>query len=267
MVNGAANQVDGSNARHGPPSRPRAGRIAATFALLLGLAGLVVCVTGAVLQALPRQFTAAQRQSIVNWEIAARWRQLAAGIIFPGRISYGPSQSLQQMESTDGGSLSYSAQRSGIAPQSTCHEGVDAAAAHVLAAQHCQSVLRATYTDSTGSYVVTVGAAVLPGSSQADSAHARLRRGTGGVSAMGFPGTASSQFTNARRQLSSSMTAGPYVVLYTVGFADARPRLPVSSDSYTTAEMTSFAQGVAGAVAKALAAAPPVPHCPGAPGC
>jgi hypothetical protein len=69
------------------------------------------------------------------------------------------------------------------------------------------------------------------------------------------------------RQVSASFTAGPYVVMYAAGYADNRPRVPVSRDRYSEAEMTSMARGVAHSVAKTLAAAPAPPHCPGAPGC
>jgi hypothetical protein len=241
--------------------------VAAMCALLLGLAGLVVCVTGAVLQVLPRTFSASQEQQIVNWEVSARWRQLPAGTIFPAVISYRPSRSLRNLQALQGSELTFGAQRAGIAPESTCRAGVDAAVARVLSAAGCQSLLRATYIDQTDTYVATVGVAVLPDPAQARDARSRLPHGTEGVSTVGFAGTASSVFTNPRRQLSASVAAGPYVVLYTVGYADARPRLPVRSDPYTTAEMTSFGEGVSGAVAKTLASPPPAPHCPGAPGC
>jgi hypothetical protein len=262
-----ANQAEEPEARRPRPANLAFSMIAAVLALVLGLAGLAVCIMGAATQVLPREFTPAQQQSIMNWEIAARWRKLPAGVIFPANISYLPSASLQELESLQGPALRFSAQRAGIAPQSNCSKGLDAAVSRVLDAAGCQSLLRATYTDSTDSYVVTIGAAVLPGPAQARAARARLPHGTKGVTAIGFTGTASVQFTNARRQLSSSVAAGPYILLYTVGFADARPTLPVASDPYTTAEMTSFGQGVTGAVEKTLAAAPAAPHCPGAPGC
>jgi hypothetical protein len=55
--------------------------------------------------------------------------------------------------------------------------------------------------------------------------------------------------------------------MYAVGYADSRPRVPVSDDPYSDAEMSSMAVGVARSVARTLAAAPAPPHCPGAPGC
>jgi hypothetical protein len=56
-------------------------------------------------------------------------------------------------------------------------------------------------------------------------------------------------------------------VLYTVGFADTRPRQPVSGDSYADGEMVSAGAGVAHAVLSLLAAPVPSPHCPGTSGC
>jgi len=43
--------------------------------------------------------------------------------------------------------------------------------------------------------------------------------------------------------------------------------VPVTQDAYSDAEMKSMAGGVAYTVARALAASPGPPHCPGAPGC
>jgi len=88
-----------------------------------------------------------------------------------------------------------------------------------------------------------------------------------GVRAAAFPGTAAAGFTDARRQIAGSITDGPYVLLYTIGYADNRPKLPVAVDDYTYAEMTSMGQGLAKAIGGKLTTRPPTPHCPGAPGC
>jgi len=69
------------------------------------------------------------------------------------------------------------------------------------------------------------------------------------------------------RQISASFADGPYLVMYAAGYADSRPRVPVVSDRYSDAEMTSLAKGVAQLVADTLAARPASPHCPGSPGC
>src|SRR5215469_9020202 len=62
----------------------------AVFALLLviALAGLAVAAVGMAHALLPRQFTAAQRRQISDWEMERRWRALSAGKIFPASVTY-----------------------------------------------------------------------------------------------------------------------------------------------------------------------------------
>ena len=246
------------------PRRPRrtwGRRAAALSALLLGLAGFAISATGLATQLLPRQFSAAQRQQIVNWEIASRWRQLTAGQIFPASIRYQLSAAVLQ----DATPLDVDALRIGIAPQSDCGAGVTtSAAAAVLLRDGCEAVLRATYVDATWSYVVTVGVAVLPSDAAARSAgQSRL---AAGILVVRYHGAAAAMYDYSR-QISASFARGPYLVMYAAGYADGRPRVPVASDPYSDAEMTSLARGVAQSVADTLAAQPATPHCPGTPGC
>jgi hypothetical protein len=88
-----------------------------------------------------------------------------------------------------------------------------------------------------------------------------------GVRALAFKNTAAAWFTDSRRQLSGSFRAGPYLALYTVGYADGRPREPVTGDSYADGEMTSVGSGVAQAVLAKVGAPVRPPRCPGTPGC
>ena len=81
--------------------------------------------------------------------------------------------------------------------------------------------------------------------------------------AVPFAGTPAGSFGDAQRQISRSFTAGPYVVMYTAGYADGRPRVSIGEDGYAASEMTSAARGVAEAVAGTLASPPPVPVLPG----
>jgi hypothetical protein len=140
-------------------------------------------------------------------------------------------------------------------------------------------VLRATYVDATRSYVMTVGVAVLPTEAAAASvrsglSHARLAvahavgisRLPAGVMVVRFRGPAARLY-DYNRQISASFTAGPYVVMYAVGYSDSRPRVSVGQDYYSYEEMKSMADGVAHSVANTLAANPAPPHCPGTPGC
>jgi hypothetical protein len=112
--------------------------------------------------------------------------------------------------------------------------------------------------------------AALPGTAKAAAA-VKAIRSTGGARAavhtVPVKGTPAAAFTDKRRQLSGVVSAGTYVVLYTVGYTDTRPHEPVTRDNYTDAEMTSAGVGVAHEVLSVLAAPVPPPHCPGTPGC
>jgi hypothetical protein len=260
-----------------PPRRGGRGRRAAALvALVLGLAGLAVSAFGMATQLLPRQFSAAQQQEIENWEIASRWQQLPAGRIFPASVSYQLSASLLQ----DATALNLTALRVSIAPQSGCGPDVTtSAAAAVLRRDGCRAVLRATYVDSTWSYVTTVGVAVLPTAAAAEKASRSLSqprltaadnattvRLPVGILVVRYHGRAAAMF-NYSRQFSASFAKGPYLVMYAAGYADSRPRVPVVSDRYSYEEMNTLAQDVARSVADTLAAQPASPHCPGSPGC
>lgn len=265
-------QASGSPPRRGARGR----RTAALIALVLGLAGFVISATGMATQVLPRRFSAVQQQQIENWEIAGRWQQLTAGQIFPASVSYRLSARVLQ----DATPLNLNALRVAIAPQSGCGPGVTtAAAASVLRHDGCKAVLRATYVDATWSYVMTVGVAVLPSAAAAAKAYQSLARPrltaanqseadrlAAGILVVRYRGTAAAMFDYSR-QISVSFAKGPYLVMYAVGYADSRPRVPVTSDHYAYAEMTSLAGGVAQSVAGTLAAPPASPHCPGTPGC
>ena len=260
----------------GSPGRGR--RAAAIIALILGLVGFAVSMTGVAIQLLPRQFTAGQQRQIEAWEVMRRWQTMPAGQIFPASVSYQLSASGLQ----DAAPLDLDALRVSIAPQqSDCAKAVTSAAVGaVLRKDGCEAVLRATYVDATRSYVMTVGVAVLPTEAAAASAGSSLSQtrlaaardavGVGrlsaGVLVVRFRGAAARLY-DYNRQISASFTAGPYVVMYAAGYSDSRPRVPVTQDTYSDEEMTSMAQGVAHSVANTLAASPAPPHCPGTPGC
>jgi hypothetical protein len=266
-------------ARGEPPRRSvRSRRLTAFIALVLGAAGLAISLTGLAIQLLPRHFTSGQQQQIEAWEISSRWRTLAAGRIFPASVTY-------QLSTTKASQpvplQNLDALRVGIAPQSDCAGGVTtAAAAAVLHHSGCEAVLRATYIDATRSYIMTVGVAVFPTAAAAVAADQELSRpklaaadnaaGTdqlgAGVLVVRFHGPAAGLY-DYTRQISKSIVAGPYLVMYAAGYADGRPRVVVSSDPYSYAAMTSLANGVASSVANTLAARPAPPRCPGAPEC
>jgi hypothetical protein len=250
-----------------PPHRRGFGATAALVAAIFGGIGLVVSLTGLAIQMLPRHFSATQQRQIVAWEVSKRWRTLPAGEIFPATVRYPLSASVLD----DLTPVPLQAARVGIAPQATCAAGTDQAAARVLDARGCQALLRASYTDESATYVVTVGVAVLGTSAQATAAAAALNKATAspqpGVDAASFVGTPAGSFGNGQRQLTGSEAAGPYVIMYAAGYADGRPRVPIGNDTYAQGEMAAAAQGVQQSVASTLGAPPPAPHCPGTSGC
>ena len=257
---------DEGSAALAAPGRSGLRRGLTLVALVLGTAGLAASAAGVSAQLLPRKFTTAQQQAIMAWEIAARWRTMSDDQIFPAAIAYQlPGNAFEA-----GTQLSMTAHLVGIARQATCHSASDPAAAAVLSADGCAAVLRATYADQTDSMLVTVGVAVLPGSTTARAVAGRLSAGLQphpGVRPVSFRDTLARAFGDPQRQLSWATSAGPYVILSTAGYADGRPREQVSSDPYASQEMSSFATGVASAVGGRLAAPPKAPRCPGAPGC
>jgi hypothetical protein len=232
----------------------------------------VVPAAGVVVGLLPRSFSATQKHEITAWEIGGRWRAWPAGRIFPATVRYRlPRSALASLTG-----LTLTASRAGIAPAQTCRAATDPSLARVLLRHGCLAVLRASYGDATGSMAVTVGVVVFP-TTAAELAAARayppahkLPDGTGlapGVRPVRFRGTPASRFGARQRQLTWATSRGPYLILADAGYADGRPRVPESTDPYALTEMRSMASGVAGYIGASLAAQPPPPHCPGAPGC
>jgi hypothetical protein len=247
--------------------RRRTGWTAMVLLLGLGLCGLAAAAVGVAHQMLPRQFTATQERKIMAWDMTRRWRALSAGQIFPATIGYKiPGQAVNSSQG-----LVLDAHRLTISPETGCAAGVSGDAATVLAANHCSALLRATYLDSSGSMVATVGVAVLPDTQAASAAaHALIARGQDlalAVRALSVSGTVASGFGDGQRQLSDIESAGPYVIFTTAGFTDGRRHVRLASDYYYDQEMSSLAGGLNSAAAGLLGAPPPIPRCPGSPGC
>ena len=257
-------------ARRGRPARPRRGRRPAlTAVLVLALCGLGIATKGALTQVMPRRFTLAQQRAIQSWAIGRRWRTLPESTIFPDSVPYQlPADALDP----GGTSLALAARRLGIGPSVGCARGANPPAARILAAYGCSTVLRATYADSTGSMLVTLGVAVLPSSSAATAAGNRLADGEpkasdGSVSPAPVPGTLAAGFSGSQRQMSWATHAGSYVIMATAGYSDGRPQEQVAADSYLFAEMSNLELGIGDTVSGVLGKVPPTPSCPGAPGC
>ncbi len=247
--------------------RRRRSWVAVLALLAVGLIGLAVAAAGVADELLPRRFSVGQQRQITTWEMSRRWRADPAGQIFPASIGYQvPAQALGASQG-----LQLSASRLGIAPEGSCAADVSAAAAQVLASGRCVALLRATYVDASQSMVVTLGIAVLPDTTLAFSTARRLSEADHGLAlaVRPFPvsGTAAAGFRDKERQLAFAVGAGPYVIMSVAGFADGRQHVELSSDVYYDQEMTSLADGLADSIAARIGAPPPVPSCPGAPGC
>jgi len=191
-----------------------------------------------------RHPTRAQIAAAGQREFGVLWERLSAGQLFPASISY-LSTLASQMTAT----------RVGIAPQSPCGAAVDSAAARVLAAAGCVTVLRATYADTSGTAVTTVGIAVMRSPDGATAVVRALNSGGhGGLLPVSFPGTVAGLFSvRARETAGVQTTAGPYVFLYAAGYADGRSTslhsapntLGFPGETVTTDLGTGVATGVA----------------------
>lgn len=255
--------------------RKRRPGLAAVFALL-SLVGLALAGYGAIAAFKPRVFTPEQRAKIEAWEVAKRWRTTKKTQIFPALIRY--QLSGESLGST--GSLRLTAHRLAIARQATCASVAGAKSMLPLFRRTgCQALLRATYTDESSSFVVTVGVAVLNSQAAAMTVVRTLTRQPASVPGavarlavlrpLRVPDSPAAGFGLRQRQLSWVAGARSYLVVATAGYADGRPRVLVSTDSYMYLEMTSLARGIADVVAAPLGVPPPVPRCPqaGTPPC
>jgi hypothetical protein len=241
----------------------------------VGVLGLAAAGFGISQQFMPRHFTDAQKRRIEAWEVGQRWRTTPKTKLFPAKVHY----DLVGQQIGVPGSLKLLARRLGIARQAPCARaaGGGKTLMAILDRDGCQTVLRATYTDSTSSLVLTVGVAVLHSEEGATSAARYLTGNTatsdGATSnhvllrPVSVPGTPAAAFGTKQRQLAWVVGSGSYLVMATAGYADGRPAVPVASDSYAYLEMTSLARGVAVDIAAPLGVPAPVPHCPGGPGC
>src|SRR5260370_36798194 len=146
---------------------------------------------------------------------AGRWRSWPTGRIFPAVLGY-TTQLLTQE----------AARRVGIAPRTACPDGLDAALRGLAGRDGCQAVLRATYVDQLQGVVYTIGVvafASLRGAAGFERGLPRGRSGLPGLRALAVPGTASPAFDDAPPQPPTAQRQGPYVLLTTAGYADARP--------------------------------------------
>ncbi|MET9609793.1 hypothetical protein ABZZ17_32810 [Streptomyces sp. NPDC006512] len=207
-----------------PPRRP--GHVAAAVlsallgtGLLAGAAATAWSEHRAAHRPLPPD--AAYRQA------ASLWRSAPVDSLFPPVLD-GP-------EAGPGGAAR-SWTRTALAPDADCGAALAPDWRAALAAAGCTRVLRATYTDSTRSSLITVGLVFTP----ADSATMDGLRGR-------LPAPPAYAYADTRRAAwSTAVVAGAPVLVYTVSaFADGR-----SMDAPVPAEEAA-AQGATGVVAEA----------------
>ncbi len=263
----ASPSVAGSarSAHAAPPSQEHRRYRLVLVGFVLAVIGLSASIGSVVLHVLPRTFSRGQQQQLAAWEIGKRWRTWPAGRIFPAVIPY----QVPAADLDSGSPAQLTASRIGIAPAGSCPSATGPKAQPVLARQHCTTVLRATYRDSTGAFAVTVGIAVLPSPGQASEALHALpaRAAAAGVRAVPFRHTLAASFSNAARQLSAMTATGPYLIMSTVGYADGRHHVRESADPYDKDEMLSVAEGISDWIGARIGASPAPASCPGGPAC
>jgi hypothetical protein len=180
---------------------------------------------------LTRGPTHAELTRASNAEQAQRWQELPVGKIFPAAIAY----------TTDVGSHEQ-ARLVGVVPAGGCATAADPAAARVLAAHGCRSVLRGTYADPSGTVLVTIGVAVMPSTAAAGSALDAMPSGHGVLPA-GFGGTLASGFGGDKHlTYDTSSGLGPYLIMAALGYADGRaaPEMPDAMPDFASALESSI---------------------------
>jgi hypothetical protein len=202
-----------------PPAPRRGLRLALIIVFaVVGLAG--VSAGGLPLfQELTRPPTKAELAAASKAEIAQRWRELPAGKIFPATVTY--TSYFPDYPSSES-KISAKARLIGIAPTTTCAAAATARGAAVLRKDHCQTMLRATYADSSGALLATVGVAVMRGDPDASHAESDLSGFLHGVHPASFGGTVASQFTDSGVLYAHEISGGPYTVIDVTGYADGR---------------------------------------------
>lgn len=201
--------------------------------LVLGVLGLAATAAGGnTLWQLTGPPTVAQQAAAVRTEMAARWARPAAGQIFPATVGY-----------VSPAGLRFTADRIGIVPWASCAAAADPPTAAALRRHGCIAVLRATYTDATGTLVMTAGVTVLPSVSAAQGAmrDSGAHGQTAQIRAVRFPGTvAAALFGDPRREIFGVDQVGPDLILVAMGYANGEYDHTASLDP----ALIDFAAGV-----------------------
>jgi hypothetical protein len=226
-----------------PASGKRPGRVRRLMTLVLLIVVGIAGVAGggfALAHEMTRKATKAEITAAAAKELASRWRRLPAGKIFPATVGY-----------QDYGGNAVTAYLVGIAPPVSCPSAMNAAAFARIRPFGCSTMLRATYVDASGTLAVTVGVAVMSSGTAASNALARLGTMATGVSldALSFRGTVTNDFGNAQRAAGATqMTGGPYLFLFSAGYADGVPASAAGSNP----ELVPLGSGLLSSLQSAL---------------
>jgi hypothetical protein len=201
---------------------------------MLILVGLGAVAGGGILlgRDLTRAATNSDIKAAARLEVASRWQRLTAGAIFPPSIRY-----------IDAQVLNTTARLVGIAPPSRCRTALDRRVAAAVTGAGCTTVLRATYMDSSGTLVSTVGVAVMASTHAARRASVLVSATqiSAGIHSVPFRGTIADKFGNAQRQVfAGAYLWGPYLFFATGGYADGR----VSTSATVSSDLAALDTGV-----------------------
>lgn len=143
--------------------------------------------------------------------VPERWHAWPASKIFPSTL---PGKS------PSGARVTYVL--AGIAPETSCRDAFQPAAAKALTG--CVTALRATYSDSTQTFVATAGIAVLDGPAGRFTSPSTQRPAT--VRPVAFPGAA--EMFGERQYVTGAVATSQerYVVLTAAGYSDGRAYRP-----------------------------------------
>lgn len=181
--------------RSEPPRRGRVLLLAACAVIALAsLAGVVLSAVRVHAALTVKPTTSVQ----------PRWQQWPAGQVFP-KV------------------LGASVTRLGISPDTSCAIAADRATGRLAVRDGCLAGLRASYADSLGGVVYTVGVFAFTNARAAASFWHVLPSPPAGLQALSLPGTAAGRFSDQARQAGAARQAGSYVVLVADGYADGRP--------------------------------------------
>ncbi|MCO5988247.1 hypothetical protein NE235_19265 [Actinoallomurus spadix] len=198
----------------------------------LVLGGVFALVLGA---ALTWHTYGNSRQTIPNTHAygPVMWRDEPADQLFPARIAGKENGTTDQQDPKITQWL-----RLGIAPNTSCANGLTGGLAGFAARQGCKAVVRATYVDPSGSAVATVAVIVLPSNDARMNVIEHMSEVKTadepdlGVRAFAVPGTPASRWTDDARNGTSACQVFdediPYAVAVTAGATDGRraARLP-----------------------------------------